>query len=121
MSEDLSREIAQCYQQANSCRARAERTSDLQQRELLLDSARRWLLLAKSHEMRQRLTAFAARAKEGVHILTPLHPAIPRVMCPECGRNMRLDRIEPTRARAEKVTYRCECSLEVQQTLERVD
>jgi lysyl-tRNA synthetase class I len=120
--EDLSREIAQCYQQASFCRARIQRATDPQQRQLLLDTERRWLLLAKSHEMRQRLTAYTEQAKERVHVLTPLHPAIPRVMCPQCGKNMRLERVEPVSTpRADKVTYRCECSMELQQTIERVD
>ena len=122
MAEDLSKEIAQCYQQASSSRARAELAIDPQQRALFFDTERRWLLLAKSHEMRQRLTAFADQTKERVHVLTPLHPAIPRVMCPDCGKNMRLQRIEPVSAhRADKNTYRCECSLELQQTIDRVD
>ncbi|MCZ7658105.1 MAG: hypothetical protein M5U07_09700 [Xanthobacteraceae bacterium] len=53
-----------------------------------------------------------------------LHPAIPRVMCPECGRIMRLTRIDPLAApprRAEIVTFRCECRFDLRQTLDRVD
>lgn len=122
MVQNLSREIAQCYQQADDCRVRAERANDPQQRQLLLDTERRWLHLARSHEMRQRVTAFAQDGAT-LHVLTPLHPAIPRVMCPDCGKNMRLERIEPTVSprRGDNVTFRCECARELQQTINRVD
>jgi hypothetical protein len=55
---------------------------------------------------------------------TSLHPALPRVMCPECGSYMRLDRIVPCATparRAETVSFSCDCLFTLQQTIDRVD
>jgi len=123
MLQSLTKEIAACYQKAGDCRARAERSLDAAQRKHYLEAERRWLLLAKSYEMQQRLTHFTAEVRRRLHVLAPLHPAIPRVMCPDCGCNMHLDRMEPTAGerRADKVSFRCDCGFELQQTIDRVD
>ncbi len=123
MLQSLTKEIAACYQKAGDCRARAERSQDPAQRKHYRDAERRWLLLAKSHEMQQRLTHFTAEVRRRLHGREPLHPAIPRVMCPDCGRNMRLARMEPTggERRADKVSFQCDCGFELQQTIDRVD
>jgi DNA-directed RNA polymerase subunit M/transcription elongation factor TFIIS len=40
----------------------------------------------------------------------PLHNAIPRVLCPDCGSGMRLTKIEPTEhAHEENTTFECRC------------
>ena len=54
---------------------------------------------------------------------TALHPALPRVMCPQCGAHMRLERIVPCAAhgrRAETVSFACTCRFTLQQTIERL-
>jgi hypothetical protein len=46
------------------------------------------------------------------------------VMCPQCGSNMRLNRIEPCSTklrRADTVTFTCECGFALQQTIDRAD
>jgi len=51
-----------------------------------------------------------------------LHPAIPRVLCPDCGNIMRLVRVEPdptTERRAERTTFECDCGFDYRQTIGR--
>ncbi len=124
MLQNLSNEISDCYLRAAECRERAQRAIDAEQRERYLNMERRWLLLAKSHEFKRRLGDFTEEAKRHVAVLTPPHPAIPRVMCPQCGKHMRLVKLEPCatpQRRAETVTFSCECSFALQQTIDRVD
>ncbi len=51
-----------------------------------------------------------------------LHPAIPRVLCPECGARMRLARIDPESDSvrdAETTTFACDCGFTYRHTLDR--
>ena len=50
-----------------------------------------------------------------------MHPALPRVMCPDCGQHMRLTHIEPHPAAfrcAETTTFECACGFRVSHTLD---
>jgi hypothetical protein len=45
-----------------------------------------------------------------------------RVMCPECGRIMRLVHVEPSRSverRADTLAFECECGFKLMQTIDR--
>lgn len=58
-----------------------------------------------------------------VHDQFAMHPALPRVMCPDCGTHMRLAHIEPHPAAfrsAETTTFECICGCRVSHTLDRV-
>jgi RNase P subunit RPR2 len=53
---------------------------------------------------------------------TGLHPAITRVLCPECGSLMRLERVDPeidARRDAETTTFSCVCGFTYRHTLDR--
>jgi hypothetical protein len=124
MLQNLSQEIRDCYERAAECRQRAEKALDPEIRERYSNMERRWLLLAKSHEFRNRLGDFTAEAQRHLSIFTPPHPALPRVMCPHCGKHMRLEQIEPAPSlirRAEILSFRCECDFALQQTIDRID
>ena len=43
---------------------------------------------------------------------TKLHPAIPRVLCPKCGKAMRLVELEPTQRDGDKMVFDCSCGYE---------
>jgi hypothetical protein len=58
MLENLSEEIRQCHQRAEKCARQAEATSDKALRADYLHLEAGWLKLARSYELRQRLTLF---------------------------------------------------------------
>jgi hypothetical protein len=114
MLQSLSQDIRDCYRRAAECRARAERATDAAERSSALEEADAWL-----RQARRRETALQDMTPEPA-----LHPALPRVMCPECGAHMRLDRIVPCATperRAETVSFSCDCLFTLQQTIDRVD
>jgi hypothetical protein len=124
MLKSLNPEVADCYARARDAQERAETARDPAMREHYRGMERRWLLLAQSHEMRARLESFTSEARARLRAFTPRHPAIPRVMCPECGRHMRLERIEPSstpQRRADVVTFTCACTFLLHQTIDRAD
>lgn len=124
MLKSLNPEVADCYARARDAHERAEAVQDPAMREHYLGMERRWLLLAQSHETRARLDTFTEESRARLRAFTPRHPAIPRVMCPECGRHMRLERIEPSstpQRRADVVTFSCACTFLLHQTIDRVD
>lgn len=52
-----------------------------------------------------------------------MHPALPRVMCPDCGRHMRLVHIQPHPAAfrcAETTTFECACGFRVSHTIDKM-
>jgi len=50
-----------------------------------------------------------ALAKCAMH---PLHPAIPRVLCPSCGQRLSLARIRPGSADQSVLAFKCECGFD---------
>ena len=51
-----------------------------------------------------------------------MHPALPRVLCPECGGKMRLARIMPAfepERRADTSMFRCKCGFGYSHTIDR--
>jgi hypothetical protein len=53
-----------------------------------------------------------------------LQPRLPRVMCPECGRIMKLIRAEPhpeSEQRRETLTFACTCGFTLTQNVGRYD
>ena len=59
MLPNLTREISECYQHANSARDRAEQTHDAVTKQDLLDMERRWLSLAHSYELAEWISDFS--------------------------------------------------------------
>ena len=97
MLRKVQDQIAYCYQRAVECRAKAANGSDAVAKQELLDLERRWLMLARSYELSERFTDYTNEVARRLHILRPpepQHPAVPRIRCPECGRRMRLGRVD---------------------------
>jgi hypothetical protein len=59
MLEKLSDQIRDCYAHATECARKAAAQTDPQLKQDFLDMERRWLTLAKSYELSQRLDDFS--------------------------------------------------------------
>jgi hypothetical protein len=118
-------QIAYCHQRAGECRAKAADGYDEVAKQDLLDLERRWLMLARSYELSDRFTDYTNEVERRLRIFRPpepRHPAIPRVRCPECGKQMRLDYFEPSldeRRCADRSTFACACGFAMQTTTDR--
>lgn len=55
MPNKLRDDIAECYRHADACAQRAKGEPDARLRQDFLDWERRWLLLARSHELTEQL------------------------------------------------------------------
>jgi hypothetical protein len=62
MLEKLSDQIRDCYAHAAECARKAAAQTDPQLKQDFLDMERRWLTLAKSYELSQRLDDFSDEA-----------------------------------------------------------
>jgi hypothetical protein len=62
MLEQLSQQIRDCYAHAEDCARKAAAQTDPQLKQDFLDMERRWLALAKSYELSQRLEDFSDEA-----------------------------------------------------------
>jgi hypothetical protein len=63
MLNNLSAQIRDCHEHAEDCARKAAAQSDLQLKQDFLDLERRWLKLARSFELGERLTDFQAEAR----------------------------------------------------------
>ena len=118
-------QAARCYQRASECRAKAENAFSEVAKEEYLDMEHRWLKLASSYELSERITDYTNEVAHRLHAVRPpdqQHPAIPRVRCPECGQRMRLAYIEPCadeRRSADTSMFTCTCGFSFQLTTDR--
>jgi hypothetical protein len=125
MLRKVQDQIAYCYQRAGDCRAKAVDASDTAAKQELLDLERRWLMLARSYELSERFTDYTNEVARRLRVFRPpepQHPAVPRVRCPECGKQMRLAYIEPCpdeRRSADTSTLTCACGYTFQMTTDR--
>jgi hypothetical protein len=62
MLNSLSEHIRDCYAHAEDCARKAAAQTDSQLKQDFLDMERRWLTLAKSYELSQRLDDFSDEA-----------------------------------------------------------
>ncbi len=62
MLESLSEQIRDCYAHAEDCARKAVAQTDPRLKQDFLDMERRWLALAKSYELSQRLGDFSKEA-----------------------------------------------------------
>ena len=63
MLQRLSQEVAECHRHAREARETAERAAEADKLDYLAIE-RRWLMLAESYELVQRITDFNAAAKQ---------------------------------------------------------
>src|SRR6516165_638398 len=118
-------QVARCYQRASVCRAKAENAYNEAAKQEYLDMEHRWLKLARSYELSERITDYTNQVAHRLRAVRPpeqQHPAIPRVRCPECGQRMRLAYIEPCadeRRSADTSLFTCTCGYTYQLTTDR--
>jgi hypothetical protein len=81
------------------------------------------MALANGFDFEDRLGAFTGEAKRSLAVFKPPHPALPRVMCPDCSRSMRLVRIGPSELprRADINLFACSCGSTHSLTVDRID
>jgi hypothetical protein len=123
MLEASSEEVAKCYEKARESRERANSVIDMATRLHYLDMETRWLMLARCYDLRGRLAVCADEAAHHLDGLAERQHAVPRVMCPHCGRSMAICRVEPSvmpEPHAEVMTFVCECEYTLKQTIERL-
>ena len=63
MLETLSEQIRECYDHAEQCARKAAAQTNPRLKQDFLDMERRWLALARSYELSQRLGDFSGAAK----------------------------------------------------------
>jgi hypothetical protein len=98
MLQNISSQVADCYERADESRARAAAAADENEKTEYLNIERRWIMRARSYELSAHIMGFGEEAKRGLCVLippAPPHPAVPRVTCAHCGQKMRLTYIEP--------------------------
>jgi hypothetical protein len=125
MFQKISTQVADCYERADESRARAAAAADENDKTEYLNIERRWIMLARSYELSERITGFAEEVKRRLRVLIPPdppHPAVPRETCVHCGRKMRLTHIEPVLKDGRVTntsTFSCKCGFTCRQTADR--
>ncbi len=113
MLQKISPQIANCYERAGESRARAAAAVNEVDKVEYLEIERRWIMLARSYELSERITGFSDELKRHLRVLIPPeppHPALPRATCQACGGKMRLTQIEPgMKAGRVATTFSCKC------------
>src|SRR5262249_58634928 len=91
--------VGDCYERVGESRARAAAAANEIEKTEYLNIERRWIMLARSYELSERVTGFNDEVKRRLRVLippAPPPPAVPRVTCAECGGEKRLTQIEPS-------------------------
>jgi hypothetical protein len=61
--DNVSEKIRECYRHADDCERQAAAQSSPSLRQDFLDTAERWLKLARSYELSERLTRFTFKPR----------------------------------------------------------
>jgi len=114
MLQKLAEKVGECHRRAREAREAAERSCDSISRTDYENLERRWLLLAESYELSDRVSHFNDEVRKRIAVFrppAPPDPAVPRTMCPNCGKRMRLVQIEPRSPPQgrETATFECTC------------
>jgi hypothetical protein len=119
MLQKLSDQAAECYRLARNAKEKADRTADEAIRRDYLALERRWVKLAQSYELLERVSTFNSEVKRRITVFqprTPPHPELPSAVCPACGKIMRLAQITPSPdGRGQDMTLRCVCGQKLTQ------
>jgi hypothetical protein len=125
MLQKVSEPIAYCYQHPSECRAKAGDAFNEAAKQEFFDMEHRWLMLARSYELSDRITDYTNEVASRLRVPIPSdppHPAIPRVNCEQCGKRMRLASIASVAADgrpADGATFDCKCGFTYQVVIER--
>ncbi len=115
MLRKVSRQVADCFERAAESRSRAVNAANEIEEAEYLALERRWMMLARSHELSECVAGLNEETKQRLCVLIPPeppHPAVPRLTCAECGGSMRLTQIEPALKEgqlANTSTFACKC------------
>jgi hypothetical protein len=71
MLNNLSEQIRDCYAHAEECARKAAAQSDPRLKQDFLDMEQRWLSLAKSYELSERLDDFSGARRHGANSEAP--------------------------------------------------
>ncbi len=121
----LSEQIVYCYERAGESRTQAANCLNERDKQEHLELERRWLTLARSYELSERIGRFNDEYGRRLRVLIPSepsHPTIPLVRCSGCAKRMRLSQIVPclpTSRLADAWTFICECGLSCEQVVDR--
>lgn len=125
MLQKISHQVADCYERASESRARATAAINEIEKTEYLNIERRWIMLARSYELSERITGFNDEVRQRLRVLippAPPHPAVPRLTCAECGGKMRLTQIEPSLKEGHATdtsTFACKCGFTYRQAGDR--
>jgi len=125
MFQKTSTQVADCYDRAGESRAMAAAAANENDKTEYLNIERRWIMLARSYELSERITGFTEEVKRRLRVLippAPPHPALPRPTCENCGRKMRLTHMEPILKDgrvANTSAFSCNCGFTCRQVAER--
>jgi hypothetical protein len=64
MLDNLSEQIRECYRHAEDCSRHAQAQCDANLKQNFLDAERRWLKLAASYELAERLERFTFKPRK---------------------------------------------------------
>ncbi len=90
MLQRLSERVADCYRHARDARESAERAPEAEKLDYFAIE-QRWLMLAESYELVERIGAFTSESTKRAAAFLPEDPpaTTSRVTCPSCGNAMR--------------------------------
>jgi hypothetical protein len=71
MLRKVSERVADCYHRASECRAKANDAFNEAARQEYLDIERRWLMLARSYELSDRVTDYVTEAERRLRVTIP--------------------------------------------------
>ena len=113
MLKIISSKARECYRHAGEASSRARQTGHTSVQKTYFDLEHQWLTLANSYEFSEQVTDyFAGELSHRLSALRSNTMSIPRVVCPECGKKMRLHLLEPypvLHTRKETTTFICDC------------
>ena len=108
----ISSKARECYEHAAEASSRANQAEYAAVRKTYFQLERQWLRLAQSYEVSEQVTDFTGELTRRLHALRRIPAGIPRVVCPTCGKKMRLALLEPypiPETQKETTTFICDC------------
>jgi hypothetical protein len=112
MLKIISSKARECYEHAAEASSRAKQVEYTAVRKTYFELERQWLRLARSCEVSEQVTNFTGELSRRLHALRRIPAGIPRVVCPTCGKKMRLALLEPypiPETQKETTTFICDC------------
>jgi hypothetical protein len=112
MLKTISSKARECYEHAAEASSRAKQAEYAAMRKTYFELERQWIFLARSYEVSEKTTDFTGELTRRLHALRRIPAGIPSVVCPTCGKKMRLALLEPypiPETQKETTTFICDC------------